>query len=57
MLLDGVNHVATLTNDTDRRHRFSVSVFDATVSRDGEAEPGLRVPGVFLPSGTPAPGC
>jgi catechol 2,3-dioxygenase-like lactoylglutathione lyase family enzyme len=42
VLLDGVNHVATLTNDTERLHRFYVSVFDATVSRDGE-ESGVRL--------------
>ena len=41
MLLDGVNHVATLTSDSDRLHRFYESVFDATVSRDGEAEEGV----------------
>lgn len=38
MLLDGVNHVATLTNDSDRLHRFYVEIFDATVSRDIDAE-------------------
>jgi len=43
MLLDGVNHVATLTNDTDRLHRFYVSTFDATVSRDDEESPGVRL--------------
>ena len=43
MLLDGVNHVATLTNDSDRLHRFYVSIFDATVSRDGDEEPGMRL--------------
>ena len=32
MLLDGVNHVAILTNDTDRLVRFYQEVFDATVS-------------------------
>jgi len=43
VLLDGVNHVAILTNDTDRLLRFYVSVFDATVGRDGEAGPGRRL--------------
>lgn len=45
MLLDGINHVATLTNDSDRLHRFYVEVFDAIVSRDGEADegPGMRL--------------
>ena len=32
MLLSGVNHVAILTNDTDRLHEFYREVFDATVS-------------------------
>ncbi len=39
MLLDGFNHVATLTNDSDRLHAFYREVFDATVRHDG-AEPG-----------------
>ena len=43
MLLHGVNHVAILTNDTDRLHRFYADVFDATVSRDGEERPGVRL--------------
>lgn len=32
MLLDGVNHVAILTGDTDRLVRFYEDVFEATVS-------------------------
>ena len=32
MLLDGVNHVAILTNDTERLVAFYQEVFDATVS-------------------------
>lgn len=43
MLLDGVNHVAILTNDSDRLHRFYADVFEATVSRDGEEQPGVRL--------------
>ena len=35
MLLNGVNHVAILTGDSDRLHAFYREVFDATVSRDG----------------------
>jgi catechol 2,3-dioxygenase-like lactoylglutathione lyase family enzyme len=35
MLLDGFNHVAILTNDTERLHAFYEEVFDATVPRDG----------------------
>lgn len=43
MLLNGVNHVAILTSDTDRLHAFYQEVFDATVSRDFGAEPGTRL--------------
>ena len=43
MLLDGVNHVAVLTNDTARLHTFYREVFDATVSRDTEEAPGVRL--------------
>jgi len=35
MLLNGVNHVAILTGDTERLHAFYREVFDAKVSRDG----------------------
>jgi catechol 2,3-dioxygenase-like lactoylglutathione lyase family enzyme len=35
MLLNGYNHVAVLTKDTQRLHRFYEEVFDATVRRDG----------------------
>ena len=34
MLLDGVNHVAILTADTERFHAFYRDVFEATVSHD-----------------------
>jgi catechol 2,3-dioxygenase-like lactoylglutathione lyase family enzyme len=40
MLLDGVNHVAVLTDDTDRFVRFYQEVFDATVSSRQEIPPG-----------------
>jgi len=43
MLLDGVNHVAILTNDTDRLHAFYREVFDATVKSDFDAGPGTRL--------------
>jgi catechol 2,3-dioxygenase-like lactoylglutathione lyase family enzyme len=43
MLLDGVNHVAVLTNDTDRLHAFYLDVFDATVSHDQAVGPGMRL--------------
>ena len=35
MLTDGFNHVAVLTNDTERLQAFYVDVFDARCSRDG----------------------
>jgi catechol 2,3-dioxygenase-like lactoylglutathione lyase family enzyme len=35
MLLKGLNHVAILTNDTERLHAFYQEVFDAPVLRDG----------------------
>jgi catechol 2,3-dioxygenase-like lactoylglutathione lyase family enzyme len=38
MLLDGINHVAVLTADTDRLVAFYSSMFDATV--DGQMQDG-----------------
>jgi catechol 2,3-dioxygenase-like lactoylglutathione lyase family enzyme len=43
MLLDGVNHVAILTADTDRLHAFYGEVFEATVSRDSMEAEGMRL--------------
>jgi catechol 2,3-dioxygenase-like lactoylglutathione lyase family enzyme len=43
MLLDGVNHVAVLTKDTDRLHAFYRDMFDATVSHDERPEDGMRL--------------
>ena len=43
MLLNGINHVALLTNDTARLHAFYREVFDATVSHDDEVAPGVRL--------------
>ena len=40
MLLAGINHVALLTNDTDRLHRFYREVFDAEILYDGEEPAG-----------------
>jgi catechol 2,3-dioxygenase-like lactoylglutathione lyase family enzyme len=48
VLLDGVNHVAVLTNDSDRLHAFYKDVFDATVSHDGPAGPGMRLSFVHI---------
>ena len=39
MLLNGFNHVAVITSDTDRLHAFYREVFDATVRHD-TADPG-----------------
>jgi catechol 2,3-dioxygenase-like lactoylglutathione lyase family enzyme len=39
MLLDGLNHVAVLTTDTDRLHAFYTEVFEATVAHDERADP------------------
>jgi catechol 2,3-dioxygenase-like lactoylglutathione lyase family enzyme len=43
MLLDGVNHVAVLTKDTDRLQAFYRDMFDATVSHDERPEDGMRL--------------
>lgn len=43
MLLNGMNHVAVLTSDTERLHRFYVEVFDATVSNDAVVGEGMRL--------------
>ncbi len=43
MLLDGVNHVAIITNDAARLHRFYEEVFDATISPNADEGPGLRL--------------
>ena len=43
MLLNGVNHVAILTADTDRFHAFYREVFDATVRAEFDMPPGMRL--------------
>jgi catechol 2,3-dioxygenase-like lactoylglutathione lyase family enzyme len=40
MLTDGIDHVATITNDGDRLKQFYVDVFGATVERDAPEFPG-----------------
>src|SRR5438309_8827409 len=42
MLLNGINHIAILTKDTDRLHQFYRDVFDATVFADRQ-EDGARL--------------
>lgn len=48
MLLDGVNHVAVITSDTERFHAFYRDVFEATVGQDGPAGPGMRLSFVHI---------
>ena len=43
MLLDGINHVALLTTDTDRLIEFYTEVFDAKVFATREEEPGMKL--------------
>ena len=43
MLLDGVNHVAILTNDTDRFQAFYREVFEVTVGGDITTPDGARL--------------
>jgi catechol 2,3-dioxygenase-like lactoylglutathione lyase family enzyme len=38
VLLDGLNHAALLTQDTDRLHAFYAEVFEATVAHDQRQE-------------------
>jgi catechol 2,3-dioxygenase-like lactoylglutathione lyase family enzyme len=40
MLTDGIDHVATLTADSDRLQQFLIDVFEATVEFDGPEYPG-----------------
>lgn len=40
MLLQGIDHVATITNDGDRLKEFYVDIFDATIEMDGPEFPG-----------------
>ena len=40
MLLQGVDHVATITMDADRLKQFYIDVFGATIERDGPEFPG-----------------
>lgn len=43
MLLDGVNHVAVLTSDTQRLSRFYSDIFDAPAARTIEDQPGFTL--------------
>jgi catechol 2,3-dioxygenase-like lactoylglutathione lyase family enzyme len=46
MLLNGFNHVAILTKDTDRLHAFYRGMFDATIAVDGKEGAAPEGPGV-----------
>jgi catechol 2,3-dioxygenase-like lactoylglutathione lyase family enzyme len=48
MLLDGFNHVATLTTDAARLHAFYEEVFEAKVSHEVAPQPGVRLSFVDL---------
>ena len=40
MLTQGLDHVAVITNDSDRLQRFYSDMFGATIESDGEEFPG-----------------
>ncbi len=40
MLLEGIDHVATITNNSERLQRFYVENFGATIESDGPEFPG-----------------
>ena len=48
MLLNGVNHVAILTNDTARLVRFYEEVFEATAASAGDEAEGLTLTFIHL---------
>ena len=53
MLLQGIDHVATITNDGDRLKEFYIDVFDATVEHDGpEYDGGPRMIVINIGPGT-----
>lgn len=55
MLLTGINHIATLTNDTDRLHHFYRTIFEATITLDMAQAPegaGVRVSIIDIGGGT-----
>jgi catechol 2,3-dioxygenase-like lactoylglutathione lyase family enzyme len=51
MLLRGINHVATITSDTERLHAFYREVFDATVEDVADAPEGAGVRLSFIDLG------
>jgi len=51
VLLDGVNHVAVLTHDTDRLSRFYTEIFDAPPARVIEQQPGFKLSQILIGDG------
>ena len=51
MLLDGVNHVAVITSDTDRLSRFYTDIFDAPPAQRVEEQPGFRLSLIHIGDG------
>jgi catechol 2,3-dioxygenase-like lactoylglutathione lyase family enzyme len=51
VLLDGVNHVAILTADSERLHAFYREVFDAEVLMDSAIGPGQRLSFIHIGGG------
>jgi catechol 2,3-dioxygenase-like lactoylglutathione lyase family enzyme len=48
MLLDGLNHVALITNDAQRLHDFYVEVFDATIRPQFTERPGVLMSNIEI---------
>ncbi len=51
MLLDGVNHVAVLTHDTDRLSTFYSEIFDAPPARTIEQQIGFKLSRIDIGEG------
>ncbi len=51
VLLDGVNHVAVLTQDTDRLSRFYAEVFDSPPAHTIEQQPGFKLSIIHIGEG------
>jgi catechol 2,3-dioxygenase-like lactoylglutathione lyase family enzyme len=51
MLLDGFNHVALLTSDTERLHTFYLEVFDAAIQPYEQADDRFRLTFIDLGGG------
>jgi catechol 2,3-dioxygenase-like lactoylglutathione lyase family enzyme len=51
VLLDGVNHVAVLTQDTQRLSRFYTDIFDAPPARTIEQQPDFKLSLILIGAG------